>query len=59
MDSPLTIHWHDPAPLNTLEVHARHAASQGRAHRTLQYQRAALPAGQFSMTPTVSYPSRS
>lgn len=30
-----------------------------RAHRTLRYQRAALPAGQFSMIPTVSYPSRS
>ena len=48
----------DPAPLDTLEVRARHAASEG-AHRTLRYQRAALPAGQFSMTPTVSYPSRS
>jgi hypothetical protein len=48
----------DPAPLDTLEVRARHAASEG-PHRTLRYQRAALPAGQFSMTPTVSYPSRS
>jgi hypothetical protein len=28
-------------------------------HSTLRYQRAALPAGQFSMIPTVSYPSRS
>ena len=62
-----TIHWprssrtsviDDPAPLDALEVRARHAGSEG-AHRTLRYQRAALPAGQFSMTPTVSYPSRS
>lgn len=48
----------DPAPLDTLEVRARRAASEERAHRTLRYQRAALPAGQFSMAPTVSYPSR-
>ena len=38
-----------------VEVRARHVA-RGRAHRTLRYQRAALPAGQFSMTPTISYP---
>ena len=48
----------DPAPLDRLEVRTGHAGSEG-AHRTLRYQRAALPAGQFSMTPTVSYPSRS
>jgi hypothetical protein len=62
-----TIHWprssrtsvaDDPAPLEALEVHAWQAVSEG-AHRILRYQRAALPAGQFSMTPTVSYPSRS
>jgi hypothetical protein len=35
------------------------SSPDGRAYRTLRYQRAALPTGQFSMTPTVSYPSRS
>ena len=48
----------DPAPLDRFEMRIGHAGSEG-AHRTLRYQRAALPAGQFSMTPTVSYPSRS
>ena len=44
--------------LERLEIRTGHAGSEG-AHRTLRYQRAALPAGQFSMTPTASYPSRS